>query len=361
MTRLWKVESGQLAEVAAASPKWERTIEDWIAGDPSILGLDLLIIARQLTTDFGGRIDLLGIDRAGDLTLIEMKRDRTPREVISQTLDYGSWVKGLTTPRIHGIANTYLKRPLSEAFHHRFDQNIPETLNSSHNLLIVASGFDPSSRRIVEYLAETHGVSINTAFFSYFHDGDNEFLASDFLLDQEQVVERSESRTKGSDLIGKLQLEYWTEFRRYMEEHPGNVRPRLTPQPNNSMAFSAGRSGFTIVTTINIRGKRISVYMLISGPNAKPCYYLLHDEKEEIEKEFGEKLDWRERPGQVESHVWLVLEPADPSDRSDWPRQHAWLRDRLERFRAVFRPRVRQLDPAAWVAEPEGTTELEPA
>ena len=119
MTRLWKVESGQLAEVAAASPKWERTIEDWIAGDPSILGLDLLIIARQLTTDFGGRIDLLGIDRAGDLTLIEMKRDRTPREVISQTLDYGSWVKGLTTPRIHGIAKTYLKRPLSEAFHHR--------------------------------------------------------------------------------------------------------------------------------------------------------------------------------------------------------------------------------------------------
>jgi hypothetical protein len=86
----------------------------------------------------------------------------------------------------------------------------------------------------------------------------------------------------------------------------------------------------------------------MGGPNAKPCYYRLHDEKEEIEKEFGEKLDWRERPGQVESHVWVVLEPADPSDKSDWPRQHAWLRDRMERFHAVFRPRVKQLDPAAW-------------
>jgi hypothetical protein len=196
MTRLWKVESRQLVEVATAPPRTESMIEDWVAADPSILGLELLVIARQFTTDFGGRIDLLGIDRAGDLTLIEMKRDKTPREVIAQTLDYGSWVKGLTTSRIHGIANAYLKRPLSEAFHHRFDQNIPETLNSSHNLLIVASEFDPSSRRIVEYLAETHGVSINTAFFSYFHDRDNEFLASDFLLDQEQVVERSEAKTK---------------------------------------------------------------------------------------------------------------------------------------------------------------------
>jgi hypothetical protein len=196
MTRLWKVEGGQLAEVATASPKSESIIEDWIAADPSILGLDLLVIARQFTTDFGGRIDLLGIDRAGDLTLIEMKRDKTPRDVIAQTLDYGSWVKGLTTPRIHSIANAYLRRPLSEAFHQSFDQNIPETLNSSHNLLIVASGFDPSSRGIVEYLAETHGVSINTAFFSYFHDGGNEFLASDFLMDQEQVVERSEAKTK---------------------------------------------------------------------------------------------------------------------------------------------------------------------
>ena len=196
MTRLWKVEGGQLVEVATVSPKSERIIEDWIAEDPSILGLDLLVIARQFTTDFGGRIDLLGIDQEGDLTLIEMKRDKTPREVIAQTLDYGSWVKGLTTPRIHSMANAHLKRPLSEAFHQRFDENIPETLNSSHNLLIVASGFDPSSRRIVEYLAETHGVSINTAFFSYFRDGENEFLASDFLLDQEEVVERAVAKTK---------------------------------------------------------------------------------------------------------------------------------------------------------------------
>jgi hypothetical protein len=81
---------------------------------------------------------------------------------------------------------------------------------------------------------------------------------------------------------------------------------------------------------MRVKGKWISAWLAMGGPNAKPCFYLLHGEKEEIEEEFGEKLNWRERPGQVESHVALVLEPADPSDRNDWPRQHAWLRDRLE-------------------------------
>ena len=126
----------------------------------------------------------------GDLTIVEMKRDKAPREAIAQILDYGAWVKNLTTPRLHSIANAHLHRPLSEAFFQKFGQTIPETLNASHNLLIVASGFDSSSRRIVEYLSETYGVSINAAFFTYFRDNGNELLACDFLLDQEQVVTR---------------------------------------------------------------------------------------------------------------------------------------------------------------------------
>lgn len=196
MTRLWNVESGKLCEVKTSSPKTEAMVEDWIANDPSIIGLDLLIIARQHTTTYGSKLDLLGMDRAGDLTLIELKRDKTPRNVVAQALDYGSWVHGLSTRDVHNIAANYLQRPLSDAFRQKFDVNLPESLNSSHNLLIVASSFDPSSRRIVEYLAEAHDVSINTAFFTYFSDGTNDFLTADFLMDQEQVIERAVAKTK---------------------------------------------------------------------------------------------------------------------------------------------------------------------
>ena len=38
---------------------------------------------------------LLAVDAGGDLYAIELNRDRTPREVVAQVLDYGSWVKDL--------------------------------------------------------------------------------------------------------------------------------------------------------------------------------------------------------------------------------------------------------------------------
>jgi hypothetical protein len=39
-----------------------------------------------------------------------------------------------------------------------------------------------ASSRIVEYLAETHGIAINTAFFSTFEHNGETLLATDWLL-----------------------------------------------------------------------------------------------------------------------------------------------------------------------------------
>jgi RecB family endonuclease NucS len=44
-----------------------------------------MVIGRQVPTSYGKRIDLLAIDAGGDLHAIELKRDRTPREVSIQT------------------------------------------------------------------------------------------------------------------------------------------------------------------------------------------------------------------------------------------------------------------------------------
>ena len=40
-------------------------------------------------------IDLLAIDADGNLHVLELKRDKTPRDVVAQVLDYGSWVTTL--------------------------------------------------------------------------------------------------------------------------------------------------------------------------------------------------------------------------------------------------------------------------
>ena len=72
-------------------------------------GTDLLIIARQVPTGFGGFIDLLALDAEGRVHVLELKRDRTPRDVVAQALDYGSWAKDLSLEEPEQI---YLDYPL---------------------------------------------------------------------------------------------------------------------------------------------------------------------------------------------------------------------------------------------------------
>jgi hypothetical protein len=134
------------------------------------------------------------LDRDGNATIIELKRDRTPREIVSQVLDYASWVRKLLPKEIHEIAVAYLKNSLAAVFESYFSEPMPETLNGSHSMVIVASEFDDASRRIVEYLSDEHGVSINTAFFNVFEHNGEALLATDWLVDQEQVAENAKAK-----------------------------------------------------------------------------------------------------------------------------------------------------------------------
>ncbi len=56
---LWKVAGANLQPVSVSTLDQEQRLEDWIAADPSILGMELAIIGRQVQTAYGGRIDSL--------------------------------------------------------------------------------------------------------------------------------------------------------------------------------------------------------------------------------------------------------------------------------------------------------------
>jgi RecB family endonuclease NucS len=74
----------------------EERLEDWIATDLSLLGEPLLLIRHQVYTT-GGPLDILAMDGDGVLVIAELKRDRTPREVVAQVIDYASWVRETCT------------------------------------------------------------------------------------------------------------------------------------------------------------------------------------------------------------------------------------------------------------------------
>ncbi len=183
---LWRADGNTLTRIVPTAMGLEKRLEDYIESDPSMLGETLLIIGRQVPTAFGGFIDLLALDETAAVHVIELKRDKTPRDVTAQALDYGSWVSGLARSDIQAMFEAY--RPgtaLEEAFAERFNETLPEEVNASQIFTIVAASVDAATERIVRFLNEEFGVPINVVFFRHFVDSGASYLARTWLVEHD--------------------------------------------------------------------------------------------------------------------------------------------------------------------------------
>ncbi len=176
---LWRVVADRPQRLPPVRMPLERRLEDLLVADLSITGRELLLVGRQVQTDFGKVIDLVAIDADAVLHVLELKRDRTPRDVVAQVLEYGVWAQ---QQDIDGLRALYALEnggvALDEAFERRFDAPPPEEV-IDHRLTIVASEFDDATSRIVEYLSGK--IQLDAIFFRYFEDGDSSYLARTYL------------------------------------------------------------------------------------------------------------------------------------------------------------------------------------
>ena len=206
----------------------ERVLEDMIVAAPRILSDEWMLIGRQERTGNGGIIDLLAIAPDGALVLIELKRDRTPREVVAQAIDYACWVEGLEADEIAAVYARFAPgRNLSGDFQAFFGQPLDEDqLNQDHEIVIVATHLDDSSERIVEYLNQ-RGIPINVLCFQIFIHGEQQLLSRAWLLDpvetQVSVVTQTKRGTREREpwngefyaCFGHGSTRSWDEGRRY--------------------------------------------------------------------------------------------------------------------------------------------------
>jgi hypothetical protein len=194
---LWRADGADLTRLVPSGIALESQLEDYIEADPTLLGARLLLIGRQVHTEHGGFIDLLAVDEDGTVHVIELKRDQTPRDVVAQTLDYGSWVAGLSHPQVVDIFENY--RPgvaFDAAFAEFFGINSPDELNADQVFTIVAASVDPATERIVRFLNEAFNVPVNVVFFHHFKDNGLSYLARTWLVTQEAEGEpRTSSKT----------------------------------------------------------------------------------------------------------------------------------------------------------------------
>lgn len=224
---IWRINPAKSSEIATpqrlstARLDDENQLEELIVRDVSILNADWLLIGRQVRTAFDKRIDLLALDANGSVVIIELKRDKTPRDVVAQTIDYASWVETLEDSDLvdcyvdfatrHQLPNT----SLDAAFHTRFGLPLSDVeLNESHQMVIVASELDASTERIINYLNDRHGVGINAVFFSAFSDGDQRYLSRAWMIDPQETQHLATTRGVRESWNGEFYVSFGADYRR---------------------------------------------------------------------------------------------------------------------------------------------------
>lgn len=192
---LWRIDDG-IQQVELGDMPSEEQLEALLERDPTILGERLLIIGRQIQTDRGKRLDLLGIDSEGALRVLELKRGRAPRDAVAQVLEYGAWVQKLSHEDVVEIFQSKSSGTAFEAaFEEVFGFGPPDEINSGHKLTLVSTELDRDAQEIIEYLDSAYQVPINVVFFRYFKDGDQEYIARSYLIEdvQESISHRKKS------------------------------------------------------------------------------------------------------------------------------------------------------------------------
>jgi len=157
------------------------------------------------------------------------------------------------------------------------------------------------------------------------------------------ISEGIESETKA------MQYRYWQGLIDYLENNGSKLRTQ-DPRPRHWQTFAVGRSHFYIDATVNTRDSRLGIGLKIADKNhAKNFYNLLLLDKENIEAEIQEKLEWRELPDNTKSEIILFKNNVNLSDEKNWNVQYDWFKTNIEEFDKVFRKRIKKLNAEDWI------------
>ncbi|MGE9294430.1 MAG: endonuclease NucS domain-containing protein, partial [Puniceicoccales bacterium] len=218
---IWKI-GEQPQKVAYARLESEELLEDQISKDIAILNDGWLLIGRQVLTGYNNYIDLLAVDADGSLIIIELKRHKTPREVVAQALDYASWVNRIDSAKISEIYAAFSAKYglhakiLDEAFQAKFHSYLSSVdLNNSHQIVIVAAELDASTERIIQYLNDEHDVAVNAIFFRVFEDAGNRYLSRAWMIDPGETQDNAASSGEKEPWNGEFYVSFGEGERRH--------------------------------------------------------------------------------------------------------------------------------------------------
>src|SRR5688572_3569851 len=241
-------------------------LQEWIANLPECLGEELLIIQKEFSgfNDTNERLDLLALDRQGNLVVIENKLDDAGRDVTWQVLKYASYCSTLTKEQIKKIYQEFLDR---SGMGDEAEQKLLEFYQASdfaevnlnngltQRIIMVAGNFRKEVTSTALWLIN-YKLRIQCFKATPYQLGDQLILnveqvipmkdAEEFTISmaektQEDISDQEELKTRHL-----LRMDFWKEFLRQGSERGIEAFQNRTPSKDSWMSAASGMSGVSL-------------------------------------------------------------------------------------------------------------------
>jgi hypothetical protein len=332
-------------------------LQEWLANMPTALGEELLIIQKEFDgfNETRERLDLLALDKEGQLVIIENKLDDTGRDVVWQAVKYAAYVSTLNKVQIVEIFQAYLDRycgggnAVEKICEFLDADGLDElVLNSgqSQRLMMIAAKFRKEVTATALWLLG-HGIRAQCFRVTPYAHGDELFLdiqqiipvpeAETFMIGMS--AKESEEKSAQGTLKRRhtIRQEFWEQALEAMRKAGQTRYQNVSPSHDHWVNCGSGIAGcyYTLIFSISEARVELSIQRSSAEEN-KWLFDALHARRAEIEAAFGAPLDWK-RLDTKKSSRFGTAKDFEGYNKENWPAMIAWMVDNMERFEAAVR------------------------
>lgn len=342
-------------------------LQEWLAHEPSALGEELLIIQKEFDgfDDTRERLDLLALDKDGNLVIIENKLDDSGRDVVWQALKYASYCASLTKAQIVDIYQQYLDRyepvtaevdllnaPASASARICEFLDAPDldelklNLGNSQRIMLVAANFRKEVTSTALWLLG-QGISIACFKITPYSLGEQLLINIDQIIPTPEAKElmiginAKEAEEKTTEVVLKnrhtVRREYWERALEAFQKSACQLYNNISPSKDHWLSAGSGLSGCPY--NLIFLQKELRVELCISRgvtEENKYLFDLLSQSKQDIEHTFGAELEWMRLDEKKSCRIQFSTK-ADGFNKDTWPQAVAWHLEQMTKLEKALK------------------------
>ncbi|MFT5307265.1 MAG: hypothetical protein ACJAYO_002067 [Thalassolituus oleivorans] len=332
-------------------------LQEWLANMPEALGEELLVIQKEFDgfDDTRERLDLLALDKDGNLVIIENKLDDTGRDVVWQTLKYASYCSSLSKLQIIEIYQRYLNRYqqggdasalLCEFLGVEDTEELKLNLGNSQRLMMVAANFRKEVTSTALWLLG-YGIQVQCFKTTPFSDGEQLYLNVEQIIPTPEAKEfmigmnAKEAEEKSTEVETKnrhhLRREFWSQTLDAFQESDCSLYSNVNSSTDHWLSAGSGVSGCPFTMIFSKREVRVELWIARPATEMnKAIFDTLAVNKSQLDSKFGAEMEWLRLDDKKSSRIQFS-QPFDGFNTENWPAMITWLVDHMTRFEKAMK------------------------